>query len=72
MAFLIKVTVFLLVCSAALLFLGFLFCYIAYLRPSITSAETPKSHLEEDLVSNRKGRGMNTYTSISFYRTEGK
>lgn len=66
MAFLRKVTSFLLVYSAALLFLGFLFCYFAYLRPSISSAKTPEFHLEEDLFSRMKGKG-NEHLYIYFF-----
>lgn len=53
MAFLGKRTIFLLVNSAACLFL---FCHFAYLRPYI-SAETPEFHMEENTFSKIKGKG---------------
>lgn len=51
MASLVRVIVFLLVCSSAVLFLGFLFCLSVLLLPKLLNS------LEEDLVSNIKGKG---------------
>lgn len=71
MAFLIKVTACLLGSSGALLFFGFLFCYFA--PPfSITSAESPKLHLEEGLVSSVKEKGNEHLHISSFLQNRRK